>query len=97
MESFAYGVLEMSPDEFGRLTPGELKAKIKGFNDHYYQTIWFSGLMVGKAMGASDKYPYPSFLDFVNQLKGEETREETDKELFELAQEKGIVIPEGVV
>jgi len=87
------------PYEFGSLTFGEYKAKKKGFfenqNNFLKQQSWLIGMMAAKAIGASKKYPYPPLDKFISNE--EIKQEETDEELFELAQEKGIEIPEGVI
>jgi hypothetical protein len=81
------------------LTFGEYKAKKNGFfenqNNYLKQQSWLIGMMAAKAMNVSEKHPYPTISEFMNNE--EPKQEETDEELFKLAQKKEIEIPEGVV
>ena len=81
------------------MTFGEYKAKKNGFienkNSYLKQQSWLIGMMSGWAFSQSKKCPYPSLDEFINNKETEQ--KETDEELFELAQEKGIEIPEGVI
>jgi len=80
------------------MTIREYKAKREGFfeyqNAQLKQQAWLIGLMAMKGVNASKKQPYPSLDEFMNINHEEET---TDEELFQLAQEKGVIIPEGMV
>jgi len=91
------GVLNLSLDEFYQMTIFEYRMKCQGFNEHnqkmMIQSAWLTGLAVGRALGASEKNPYPSLDEFTAELT---TRPETDKDLFEMAKEKGIEVPEGM-
>jgi hypothetical protein len=94
---YAMGVLNLSYDEFYNMTPFEYQIKSRGFIEHQekmmIQNSWLFGLTVGMAFGASKENPYPSLLEFEQMLK---KPQETDEELFEIAKEKGIEIPEGM-
>lgn len=94
---FAIGALNLTTEQFERLTPREYRAKRKGFTEYErnktIQQSWLIGAMVGRAMGASEKNPYPT----LEELMGNKTQTETDEELFEKAAENGIDIPEGVL
>jgi hypothetical protein len=56
-----------------------------------------TGITVGAAFGASKEHPYFTFEEFRKNLSGEEKEEESEEELFELAKEKGIEIPSGIL
>lgn len=91
------GVLNLSLDEFHRMTLFEYRMKCQGFYEHnqkmMIQNAWLTGLAVGRAFGASKENPYPSLDEFTAELT---TPPETDEELFEIAKEKGIEVPEGM-
>ena len=91
------GVLNLSFDEFYNMTMLEYQAKCQGFNEYQLKTsiqnAWLTGLMVGRAFGASKDNPYPSLDEITVQLT---TPPDTEEELFELAKEKGIEVPEGM-
>jgi hypothetical protein len=90
----ALGVLGLTTDEFEALTKREYMAKRKGFCKQQKQQAWMIGKMSGWATNQNEKCPYPSLDKFIGDESGEK---ETDEELFRLAQEKGIKIPEGVI
>lgn len=84
----------MSTEEFELLTKREYMAKRNGFYKNQKQEVWMIGMMSGWASNQSKKCPYPSLDKFI----GDETEpEESDNDLFKLAKEKGIKIPEGVI
>jgi sialic acid synthase SpsE len=91
------GVLNLSYEEFESMTMFEYQTKCQGFAEYQEKTMvqqaWLTGLTVGMAFSASKENPYPSLDEFTQKLK---TPEETDEELFELAKEKGIQVPEGM-
>jgi hypothetical protein len=74
------------------MTKGEFHRALKGFYEHEQRVIWLMGIMNGKAFGASEKYPYPTLEEFMNPK--ESPPEPTDEEIFDLAKEKGIEVPE---
>jgi hypothetical protein len=90
------GVLNLSFEDFYQMTPFEYRVKCQGFADYQekimIQNAWLTGLMVGKAFGASKENPYPSLDEITAQLT---TPPDTEEELFELAKEKGVEVPEG--
>jgi hypothetical protein len=90
------GVLRLPYDEFYYMTPFEYHNICQGFAEHQtkinIQNAWLTGLMVGKAFGASKENPYPSLDEITAQLT---TPPDTEEELFELAKEKGVEVPEG--
>lgn len=79
------------------MTKGEFRQALKGYYEYKQkdniQNAWLTGLMVGRAFGASKDNPYPSLDEFTAELT---TPPETDEDLFEIAKEKGIEVPEGV-
>jgi len=80
------------------MTIREFKAKHDGFfeyqNNYLKQQSWLIGLMALKAINATGKHPYPP----LSELMGDKPeQEESDEDLFKLAEEKGIEIPEGVI
>ena len=79
------------------MTKGEFQQALKGYCEHnqkmMIQNAWLTGLMVGRAFAASEKKPYPSLDEFTAELT---TPPETDKDLFKMAKEKGIEVPEGM-
>jgi hypothetical protein len=89
---YALGVLLLSPDEFGKLTPKEYEAKKEGNEKNQLFNVWLMAVMFGRAMNSSKENPYPSLEEFMNPQP-----RLSDEELFELAKEKGIEIPEGVI
>jgi hypothetical protein len=94
----ALGIFGLTTEQLEAMTIREYKAKRKGFfeyqNTQLKQQAWLIGLMTAKGVNASKKQPYPSLDEFMNVNREEET---TDEELFQLAQEKGVIIPEGMV
>lgn len=101
---FALGTLRLTIEQFDEMTPREYRAICKGYYDNQkneferirYQA-WMNGISVLYAIGVnfSKETKYPSFDKFMNNNNKKE--EMSDKELFKLAQEKGVKIPEGVV
>jgi hypothetical protein len=91
------GVLNLSLDEFHRMTLFEYRMKCQGFNEHnqkmMIQNAWLTGLAVGRVFSVSEKNPYPSLDEFTAELT---TPPETDEDLFEIAKQKGIEVPEGM-
>jgi hypothetical protein len=91
------GVLNLSFEEFYQMTLFEYRTKCQGFNEHnqkmMIQNAWLIGLSVGRAFDVSKDNPYPSLDEFMAQLT---TPPESDEELFEIAKEKGIEVPEGM-
>jgi hypothetical protein len=91
------GVLNLSLDEFHRMTLFEYRMKCQGFNEHnqkmMIQNAWLTGLAVGRVFSVSEKNPYPSLDEFTAELT---TPPETDEDLFKIAKEKGIEVPEGM-
>jgi hypothetical protein len=83
------------------MTLAEYSAKSRGFSEHEIEmrqySAWLTGITAGAAVGASKENPYFTFDEFRRQLSGEEKQEESDEELFKIAQEKGIEIPPGVL
>jgi hypothetical protein len=55
----------LSPDGFGKLTPGEYRAKRQGFMEHQSiylkQQAWLIGAMAGRGVGSSQENPYPDY------------------------------------
>jgi len=98
------GIFGLTTEQLEAMTIREYKAKRKGFfeyqNMQLKQQAWLIGLMTARGVNASKKQPYPSLDEFMNVNREEETIDEeetTNKELFRLAQEKGVIIPEGMV
>jgi hypothetical protein len=100
----ALGIFGLTTEQLEAMTIREYKAKREGFfeyqNAQLKQQAWLIGLMSMRGFNASEKQPYPSLDEFMNVNHEKETINEdetTNKELFQLAQEKGVIIPEGMV
>jgi hypothetical protein len=79
------------------MTKGEFQQALKGHYEYKQkdniENAWLIGLMVGRAFDVSKDNPYPSLDEITAQLT---TPPETDEELFEIAKQKGIEVPEGM-
>lgn len=79
------------------MTKGEFQQALKGHYEYKQkdniENAWLTGLAVGRAFSVSKENPYPSLDEFVAELT---TPPETDEDLFEIAKEKGIEVPEGM-
>lgn len=86
--------MKLTPEQFGKMTPGEYRKAINGYFKHETEQTkykcWLTGLTVGWAFNQDKEHPYPSYEEFCN-IK--EEKEDSEEELFLLAKEKGIEIP----
>lgn len=89
---YALGVLGLTTEQFIKMTLREYVAKKETYEKNQIYQIWLMGAMIGRAFCASEEHPYPTLEELLNPQP-----ELTNKELFELAQSKGILIPEGVL
>jgi hypothetical protein len=93
-------MLNLTPDQFGKMTPGEFHKKIQGFYDYQKQQVeinqklalyqaWHIGYFCAYSFGGMKDYPK------LKDILSNEPKQETEEDLFELAKEKGIEVPEG--
>jgi len=92
------GIFGLTTEQLEEMTIREYKARREGFfeyhNNQLKQQAWLIGLMSMRGFNASKKYPYPSLEEFMND---KEKPQETDEELWQLAKNKGLKVPEGVL
>lgn len=105
IEPVAYGILNLTPDQLGRMTPGEFGTKLRGFNDYQNKLhqreeelmiwqAWIGGYVAACGFGGK----LPDLGELIADHRRARNREpeavmDEDEALIKLAQVKDLSIP----